>query len=331
MHEFAPSKSRPSGNCPSDVELAAYIDGVLGKEEAARVTEHLASCERCFEVYTETVHFQLESQPAPVGKVVPFPWDQKKVASPWWRAVAAAAVLVVAIAGYLAFRFFPAPPPQIAVAEVTPNLGPDLGGRPIEGLVWNHNRYRGSGASDLELALQSFQVGALLVDFHLAGQMGAAKEAYRAWHGVGRALAEAPGMSEISNTIFEEANQIDPENNPKEESSDALRSVAARAGQTEAELRDSVLFPEYLDFGKWTEAGRIAALAQDASFFNSRKNRRFLSYALETWKPEKPKEVRKELQAIERIWAQGEDLDPKAFEALAGHFQAILDQYDFRA
>ncbi len=44
---------------PSAEELAAYIDGNLGKEEAARVTAHLASCEDCYDVYSMTAQFLL--------------------------------------------------------------------------------------------------------------------------------------------------------------------------------------------------------------------------------------------------------------------------------
>jgi hypothetical protein len=321
MQEFAPKQSRPSGNCPSDEELAAYIDGVLGKEEAARIAEHLASCENCFEVYSETVHFQLESQPAPAGEVVPFPSGRKDLAPLW---LAAAASLIVAVGGWYVYQSFLAPPPQIAVAEVAP----DLRRRPVKNLLWDYETTRGLGEPESELARQSFQVGALLVDLHLAGQAGATMKGYRAWHGVGTALSEAPGMSEFSAKIFKEANNMHPEHNPVG-SANALRSVATQASQIEAELRESVLFPEYIDLGKWTEAGRVAALVRDASFFKDRQNRRFLSYALEPWEPDMPKPVRKELEAISQIWEQGDDLAPSAFKPLASHFQEILDHYDF--
>ena len=77
MQEFAPTNSRLSGECPSDEELAAYIDGALDEKEANRVAEHLVSCERCYEIYSETIQFQLQEDPAAQGKVVPFRAGQR--------------------------------------------------------------------------------------------------------------------------------------------------------------------------------------------------------------------------------------------------------------
>jgi anti-sigma factor RsiW len=41
-------------------DLAAFIDGALGEEECARMQAHLARCEECYELFTETVRFQQE-------------------------------------------------------------------------------------------------------------------------------------------------------------------------------------------------------------------------------------------------------------------------------
>ena len=73
------------GTCPSAEELACYIDGALSPEQRARVAEHLASCESCFEVYSEVLQFQLESEQAPLGKVVQLPLGEKRIpAAAWW-------------------------------------------------------------------------------------------------------------------------------------------------------------------------------------------------------------------------------------------------------
>src|SRR5436853_4992895 len=94
MPELAPIETGPpQGSCPSAEDLACYIDGTLSPEETARVTEHLASCESCFEVYSEVLQFQLESEPAPVGKVVPFPGEKRHPTVPWWSSIAALLVI----------------------------------------------------------------------------------------------------------------------------------------------------------------------------------------------------------------------------------------------
>lgn len=318
MREFAPNKSHPS-----DGELAAYIDGALDATEAARVADHLADCEDCYFVYSETLQFQLEPEP---GKVVQFPSREERRPRFWWLA-AAAAILVVALGSWYVYRaVLPGSPPQLTVAEITP----DLRKRPVQDLLWDHNRYRGEGEAETEVARQSFQVGALLVDFHLSAQAGSAEQASEVLRTIGSVVGQVSLMEKgVSKRILSEANQIDPGTNP----TTALRSlpsVADQAPTTEEELRDSVLFPEYIDFGKWTEAGRIAAKTKDSKFFENDQNRRFLSYALKKWDPEKPEEVRHQLEEIQRIWDRG-GFDSKGFESLAGHFQAILDQYEFRS
>lgn len=316
MHEFAPSKSRPSGKCPSPLELAAYIDGTLGKEEAARVAEHISSCERCFEVYSETIDFQLKSEPVPAGEVVPFPSDRKKPYS-WW--LAAAAMLLLGVGVVYTYRTLTTPPPTFAVAEIAP----DLRGRSIQedGVLWEYNRYRGREEGESEASRQSFQVGALLLDFHLRAQAGDAAEGSETWRQIGAVVRDVTLAESLGGRILREANQI-------KGSGASLSAIASRLPETEAELANSALFPEYMDLGKWTEAGRIAAVTGDSAFFEDHENRRFLRYALKKWQPEKPENVRRELQKIAEIWDQGE-LSADDRSALAEHFHAILEHYDF--
>jgi tetratricopeptide (TPR) repeat protein len=45
---------RVEGGCPDLETIAAYLDGRLSERERARVTEHLASCEECYAVFSES-------------------------------------------------------------------------------------------------------------------------------------------------------------------------------------------------------------------------------------------------------------------------------------
>jgi len=323
MQEFTPRKESPAPppteHWPGDEELAAYIDGTLGKAESRRIKEHLADCEECFAIYIETLQFQLDSEAAGEGgKVVPFP-PRKVWRDPKWLApAAAAALLVVSLGGWYAFQnaLF-GPPPKLEVAA----LAPPVQSGSVQNLIWDHSRYRGEGEGESDLDRQFFQVGALLVDFRLSTQAGDVTNASETWRSIGAALGN-DFMKDDGDRILAQASQIsDPA---------SLRRVAATADVTEKRLGDSVLAPEYLDFGKWTEAGRVAALTRDPAFFQDRENRRFLAYALREREIKPSPETRRELEEIAKIWDQG-DLGPMKFDSLAQHFKTILDQYDFTA
>jgi hypothetical protein len=316
MQEFAPiKKAHPTGDCPGAEALAAYIDGNLEGAEKERIMEHLASCEDCFETYAESVRFLLDSEPEP-GTVVRFPTDRKRIA-PWWYAAAALLALGVGLGWYAFQSALVGSAPTLQVAEVSPNIqGPS-----VQELTWSYARFRGGEECEADLDRQSFQVGALLVDFHLSARAGDVRNSPDTWRTIGCVVKAVLSMGEEGDRILREANGIESGKLP-------LQAVAAKAAATEADLGDSVLLPEYLSFGKWTEAGRIAAKTGDRAFFESRENRRFLAYALRNREIKPNKEVRRELQEIARIWDQG-DLESKDFKSLAKHFQAILDQYNF--
>lgn len=321
MHEFASKKWHPS-----DEELAAYIDGALSKEEAARVTQHLASCPSCYEIYSETLSFQLESEPVPSkGTVLDFPAGRRSPApSPGWQLAAAAALLILGTGiGWYSFQSaLLGPPPKLVVAQVTP---PPVQNHPINELVWNHRRFRGGEDRDqleVDLERQSFQVGALLVDFRLSTEAKAVQDAFDAWQAIGKVVREVDLMEEVGNRILAEAASI--------KSQGSLQEIATRSAATEVELGDSALIPEYLDFGKWVEAGRVSALTKDGAFFQDRKNRRFLAYVLRNKEIKLSPETRSKLEEIAQIWDKG-SLSRKDLESIAKHLQFVLDQYDFKA
>src|SRR6185295_6919351 len=162
MQKFAPSNASPpvppGEHWPSDEELAAYIDGALGKAESKRMEAHLAACEDCYAVYIGAVKFQLESEPAPATvahNVVPFP-SREQVRDLWRWAAAAAGLLIVVGGGggyYLA-----GPLPALLTSEVT---APLQGKASLTGGLWLGPTFRGSGDEGGEAPLDpaSFQMG----------------------------------------------------------------------------------------------------------------------------------------------------------------------------
>jgi len=340
MRVFASGETMTtSHDCPASEELAAYIDGMLGPEEAARITEHLASCERCYELYTEVLRFQLDSAEAEAvdsgGKVVTFPQlsskrprvpelDRDKVSSPsrwrgvpWWIAVAAAAMVMAGL-GFGLYRALFAPAPSLAVANLT---------KPLEQYpavadnLWAYAVHRGGGDEYEESSLAAFQVGALLVDFRVAAQEGRAKKASELLKKIGITLKPVLLMDDKGEYFIAESNRID--------SAESLGRAARMLAAEESGLADSTLEPMILDFGKWTEAARLAAIYREPSFF-SRDNRRFLRSLLKSEELGLDDEVLARLRQIEEVWDKG-SLQPADYAALAKSFQGILGYYNFRS
>src|SRR5262245_46316626 len=126
MQEFTSRKESspapPAGHWPSDEELAAYIDGTLGKTESQRITEHLADCEECYAVYVETLQFQLESEgDEDKGTIIPFPPREPWRPRPAWLA-AAAALLLMVLGAWYSFQKALLGPPNLAVADLAPTV-----------------------------------------------------------------------------------------------------------------------------------------------------------------------------------------------------------------
>src|SRR4051812_23106419 len=59
-----------AAECLGPETIAAYLEGRLEAGERARIERHLASCEDCYERFTETVALAgaLDEDPAPVEK-----------------------------------------------------------------------------------------------------------------------------------------------------------------------------------------------------------------------------------------------------------------------
>jgi CHAT domain-containing protein len=85
------------GGHPDAATIAAHVERRLSRSEAARVDEHLASCSACYELFAETVRFQIDEE---AGEDVP---PAGGVVRPWRRpAVRVAAGLALAAALALA-------------------------------------------------------------------------------------------------------------------------------------------------------------------------------------------------------------------------------------
>src|SRR5215831_6518045 len=102
---MAPSAMRTGLDmCPDLETLSACIDGRLSEREATDVARHLAECETCYFVFSETVQTRAPSNPVHVPAPALIPWRSRLLSSPAAGLAVAATLLLAVAAGWLSFR-----------------------------------------------------------------------------------------------------------------------------------------------------------------------------------------------------------------------------------
>jgi hypothetical protein len=239
--------------CPDLETLAAFVDGTLTPAERRSVVVHLASCEACYEVVTETLHSEdeataEEAEPAPAPVVV-HPRFRRRA----WRLVAAAAAVVVALLPLV------------------------LGGggewyEVSEGVVvadysarWGAPEDTFRGAEILpSVSFSDLRLGALLADVQVAVQ-GGEREAVAERLGVLKGelneslQVRARGVGRLRETV--EAEGLTP---TVQQEIGALRDDLAHLSGVELRL------------GFWAEVSRLAVVSGDEGFIRERRWRRQL-------------------------------------------------------
>ena len=315
MPELAPIQTQPPpGTCPTAEELACYIDGALSPQERARVAEHLASCESCFEVYSGVLQFQLESEPAPLGEVVPFPGEKRR--PPWWSSIAALLVVGVGVGG--TYFGLLASPPALPTADVAATVpaSPDQN-------LWNGPTTRGPGGDD-EIKLQeaSFRMGVQLVNLQMSLKAGKIEETQNVVARIIGLLRSQSFTKDLEDGYTKITTALANGRKP----ADLLSEASRLAGMS----RD-VFEASSLDLGQWVEAGRLASASKDPTFFRLTDGRSFLRrslwrdrFGLESLELPKAAESRGELKKIYEISGKS-TLQPADFAELQDHFKKILE------
>lgn len=273
--------------CPDPEVLAAFIDGRLSAQERRQVVEHLDRCEECYEVVAETARFQGEEVPG--ARVVTPPSERWGRRQRWIWAAAAAAVVVAVIALPMIG------PDTDDVRLSTADLVGSIGGDP-ELLVrsrWTPPPALGFAPDPSDLA---FHVGVRLVDLQVATRTGSAgavrdelERLERALDGgsrIGRGLVDVIGTARSA-----------VRRGRRGEMEAAVGAIEARA--------DRSLDPYSLGFGKWVEAGRLAAAVGDADFFQSTA---FAGFRGEVSEQEEDPTVTELLEILERDPLSTQDL-----------------------
>ncbi|HEX7184963.1 MAG TPA: zf-HC2 domain-containing protein [Thermoanaerobaculia bacterium] len=344
--------------CPPLEDLAAFLDGRLSGEERARMTAHLADCERCYEVFAGATRFQEDS--APRGRVFLFPFRKRKPADPGktadrdrWKtaALAASALLVVGLGSFIVYQAFLAQPEMVVADLIEP-----LQGQEAARNLYQYDVHRGPGDEEGSFSDRpSFMVGVFLVDLRLSLKAGDVEPLDGLLHEIASELEAVGYMDEEVAHYRALRDQI----RDKSRSAALLRQLQAEALEMEAKLSgdESMLRPEALAFGKWTEAARLAAVTRTPDFFEKRANRRFLDREIEEKEKAKKErdastphdqggslgseleldlewemgwdedEVLNLLHKVRGLW-KDENLTEEDYTALAETLEQIIDRYD---
>ena len=309
--------------CPSAEMLAAYIDGVLDKAEADRVAAHLADCEDCYFVYSETLRFQLESD-----NVLPFPKPRPKFdPGQLWRI---AALLIVGVGGAGTLAYLVWEPPTLSTAEMAAPIpaqseavfNDDNG-------IWKGPILRGGEAPE-EVAEPAFRMGVQLVNLQVSLRAGKTVEAQNA-------IAAILGILKVGVLTQDLQDQYTKLTVSLEKGNPVAGTALAEADRLAKDLREVYPGDEVsLDLGQWVEAGRLAAAAKNPAFFREGDAPSFLRRLL--WREKLPEVFRKDdevrldpptrqsLEEVSRVLSKGE-LAASDYERLTEELGKILERH----
>jgi hypothetical protein len=298
--------------CPPLEDIAAFLDGRLSEGERARMVAHLADCESCYAVFAGAAQFQLEQEIT--APVVPFP----RRTVPRW-AFPLAALLVLGLTTIPLYLQASRMPEMLSTELVDPAA---LRNVPTAS-VWNEDKRGDPESSALDTSPFEFLVGVHLVDLRFTLARGDREETMNV-------LSRINGRLGGLLFVKEQAAFYEKAVGDLSEGRRTLSEVAEEAARVEADLTEAYSDFPHLAFGKWTEAGRLSALAGNATFFEDGDNRRFPGWLLRNAQDDLGEEI---VPTLKRIRGILEDSDPSKlpYPDLAKQFNTILDHYQREA
>ena len=294
-----------SGPDPRDQELiAAFIDRRMSLEERQAFMRRLDDEEALYEVFVETVRFR-DQESARSAAVVVHPAARRQ----WSRLAAIAAVLAVALATPVLLRNV-GDDEYAEVLTANDRLGRGLGPEWFE-QGWSRTRGVGLDRPEQDVA---FRVGVQAVDLGVALRLERRDEAAI----LARRLEADLGALELSQPLrlcYEGVRKLIEGGAPRQEALTMAGSTACLFAESFPELESAH------SFGRWAEAGRLAARHGNRDLLGSRP---FASDLRRLRSGDWHDGVASELETIaDLLDAPAEQLD---LERLAAAFTAIIDE-----
>lgn len=310
---------------PGDERLAAFVDGRLSSRERSRIVDHLASCEECYEVFSETVSVQSEAAeegetiaPVPSLPARRSPWRRPVVLRRWVPAAAllAAAITIVVLAPWRDTAGTPhLPVGALVPAEVGAETADEVRSR-IDAHGWPQTL---GPESYGEPAAAAFQLGVRAVELEVALAAGDREASVILSHRIDALLAGFEAGEVVSHVYYAGPGglrEMLAEDAKSEALLDLHREADAVLAESSAEV-PAIVDPFWYGFGKWAQAGYLAAAEARGEHFRSPLHRSFLRHLR---KVKLPPEIREMFGKIDVLLRS----DEASFPALTGAFGELV-------
>jgi Putative zinc-finger len=255
------------------------LDGKLSARERARVTEHLAGCESCYEIFAGTAHILKDSREEQLRPAAtPRPFERPRGARAlrprvWWAAAALAAMLAATV-GLVVFL-----QGGRGAGPSTEQLASLVGPVPSGDVSWGRRMRGGGGPQEQEMVpmeREAFELGVRFLDVRLALASGDRNDKDEALGRIGGLFEERMIIPASAKTIaaYREIRNRAIQGVPPP----ALLAAAAVAERKAmAELAED---PRMVELGRWAEACRHAGQNGSADLFRKPTTRRVLDEAM---------------------------------------------------
>jgi hypothetical protein len=299
---------------PSSEEIAAFLDGGLRPPDRARLMEHFASCEECYQVFKGAGSFLHHlAVTGSGGSVVPLvPEHRRRRWGAVLPAIAAVLVLAAAIPVYLAIR---PPKPEIKAATLVQALPSS----PVQqGGLWLGPTFRGAAASDSDVFTRPFRLGVQVVNLE-----------------VGLRTKDPDTADDVLTRIqqlLQNQTFVQPAVDSYKEIQEKLRDGAPPAAllpqSSQAEtLLQGPLNPAMFPFGKWANAGWLAARSQSGRYFELPETRQLPRWLQRQKEATIDSQAISKMREIQEILENRDSFAEEDYKALESRFAEILQIY----
>ena len=252
------------------------LDGKLTATERARLTEHLAGCESCYEIFAGAAHILDDHREELKAAAAALPFERSREARAlrprvWWAAAALAAVLAMTVGLVVFLRG------TGAAGPTTEQLASLVGPIPTGDFAWGRT-LRGGSETEAQPMLpterEAFELGVRFLDLRLAlasGNREAAEEGFRRLLNLfdRMLLRPSPKTTAPYTEMRRELPQVPPPT--------LAAAAAAAEKKVLAELAED---PRTVELGRWTEACRLAGKTGRAGLFHQPATLRVLDEAM---------------------------------------------------